>query len=221
VPYNVYQEEDDVELPPVSHIMGQHRPGASESDVSRTVELLAEAMRPVIFIGHGATLSEVGPEFARLQKTYGIPIITSPNGMGCVPADDALTLGFIGRNGAYPANQAGRHAEVAAWRAEWEAFVQLNFGLRTTPLRPEYVVDAMQKVLPDDAILNCNSGVHHNWFMQFWKPKCTQTVWNRASGRAGERSGALAGSPRWVRIFTISAGCSMAAIIFSSASHCG
>jgi acetolactate synthase-1/2/3 large subunit len=39
-------------------------------------------------------------------------VITSPNGMGCVPADDALTLGFIGRNGAYPANQAGRHADL-------------------------------------------------------------------------------------------------------------
>ena len=41
-----------------------------------------------------------------------MPVITSPNGMGCVPADDPLTLGFIGRNGAYPANQAGRHADL-------------------------------------------------------------------------------------------------------------
>ena len=76
------------------------------------MNLLADAMRPVLFIGHGATLSEAGPELAQLQKTYGIPVITSPNGMGCVPADDPLTLGFIGRNGAYPANQAGRHADL-------------------------------------------------------------------------------------------------------------
>ena len=52
-------------------------------------------MRPVMFIGHGATLSEAGPELAELQRTYGIPVITSPNGMGCVPADDALTLGRV------------------------------------------------------------------------------------------------------------------------------
>jgi len=264
IPYNVYQEEDDVEVPPASHVFGQHRPGASEADVAAAVNLLAEAMRPVIFIGHGATLSEAGPELARLQQTYGIPVITSPNGMGCVPADDPLTLGFIGRNGAYPANQAGRHAdlvltigtrfddrsssswhagyswnfpktklihvdldpqelgrnypptlgiiadakvftaqlvsalglreqrgaaplkrqyaewcsEVAAWRSEWEAFVRPNFGKLTTPLRPEYVVDALQKVLPDDAILTCDSGVHHNWFMQFWRPKRTQSMLN-------------------------------------------
>ena len=264
VPYNVYQEEDDVEVPPVSHVMGQHRPGVSNSDLEKVVNLLADAMRPVIFIGHGATLSEAGPEITQLQKAYGIPVITSPNGMGCVPADDPLTLGFIGRNGAYPANQAGRHAdlvitigtrfddrsssswhpgyswnfpktklihvdldpqelgrnypptlgiiadakvftaqllaalgqreqrgaprlqaqysewrnEVAAWTAEWEKFVRPNFSALTTPLRPEYVVGALQKVLPDDAILTCDSGVHHNWFMQFWRPKRAQSMLN-------------------------------------------
>ena len=264
VPYNVYQEEDDVEVPAAAHVMGQHRPGASESDVAKVVALLADAMRPVIFIGHGATLSEAGPELTKLQQTWGIPVITSPNGMGCVPADDPLTLGFIGRNGAYPANQAGRHAdlvltigtrfddrsssswhpgyswnfpktklihvdldpqelgrnypptlgiiadakvfaaqlvaalaqregrgapslrrqysewnaEVGAWRAEWEAFVRPNFGKATTPLRPEYVVGALEKVLPDDAILTLDSGVHHNWFMQFWKPKRAQSMLN-------------------------------------------
>jgi acetolactate synthase-1/2/3 large subunit len=264
VPYNVYQEEDDVDVPPASHVMGQHRPGASDADVAKTLDMLADAMRPVIFIGHGATLSEAGPEITRLQQTYGIPVITSPNGMGCVPADDPLTLGFIGRNGAYPANQAGRHAdlvltigtrfddrsssswhpgyswnfpktrlihvdldpqelgrnypptlgiiadakvfsaqllnalglreqrgaaslkkqysewraEVEAWRREWEAYVRPNFGKLTTPLRPEFVVDALQKVLPDDAILTCDSGVHHNWFMQFWRPKRAQSMLN-------------------------------------------
>ncbi len=264
VPYNVYQEEDEVAVPEPSHVFGQHRPGASEADLARAVDLLADAMRPVIFIGHGATLSEAGPELAQLQRTYGIPVITSPNGMGCVPADDPLTLGFIGRNGAYPANQAGRHAdlvitigtrfddrsssswhpgyswnfpktklihvdldpqelgrnypptlgviadakvfaaqllgalglreqrgaarlnhqyaewraEVAAWQSEWEAYVRPNFGKLTTPLRPEYVVDAMQRVLPDDAILTCDSGVHHNWFMQFWRPKRAQSMLN-------------------------------------------
>jgi acetolactate synthase-1/2/3 large subunit len=260
VPYNVYQEEDDVEVPPVSHVMGSHRPGASEADVAAAVELLATASKPVLFIGQGATLAEAGPEISAMQKRLGIPVITSPNGMGCVPADDPLTLGFIGRNGAYPANQAGRHAdlvitlgtrfddrsssswypgyswnfpktklvhvdidpqelgrnypptlgiiadakvfaaqllaaafarsgldasryaawrtEVAGWQAEWEKFVRPHFSEVTSPLRPEYVVDSLQKVLPDDAILTLDSGVHHNWFMQFWKPRRPQSMLN-------------------------------------------
>lgn len=260
IPYNVFQEEAEVEVPPVSHLHGAHRPGASEQDIAAALALLAAARKPVFFIGHGTTLAEAGPEISALSKQLGIPVITSPNGMGCVPANDPLTLGFIGRNGAYPANQAGRHAdlvmcigtrfddrsssswhpgyswnfpgtkllhvdidpqelgrnypptlgviadakvfagqllaglsrhadieasrygawraEVAEWRAEWEAFVRPNFGVITTPMRPEYVVGALQDVLPDDVILSLDSGVHHNWFMQFWKPKRPQSMLN-------------------------------------------
>lgn len=260
IPYNVFQEEAEVELPAPSHVHGSHRPSASAADVAKALDLLAAAKRPVFFIGQGTTLSEAGPEISALQSRYGIPVITSPNGMGCVPADDPLTLGFIGRNGAYPANQAGRHAdlvlcigtrfddrsssswhqgyswnfpstrllqvdidpaelgrnypptlgiiadaktfaaqllaalggrsditrdnfaawrdEVGKWKAEWEAFVRPNFGAITTPIRPEYVVGALQDVLPDDVILSLDSGVHHNWFMQFWKPRRAQSMLN-------------------------------------------
>ncbi|MFG1238435.1 thiamine pyrophosphate-binding protein [Xanthobacter autotrophicus DSM 597] len=260
IPYNVFQEEDDVELPPLSHVHGGHRPSASADDVAAALDLLSSAKRPVFFIGHGTTLAEAGPEIAELQHKLGIPVITSPNGMGCVPADDPLTLGFIGRNGAYPANQAGRFADlvicigtrfddrsssswhpgyswnfphtkllqvdidpaelgrnypptlgiiadakafaaqmiaalpehpeitreafapwredVAKWVAEWEAFVRPNFSSVTTPIRPEYVVGALLDVLPDDVILSLDSGVHHNWFMQFWKPRRSQSMLN-------------------------------------------
>jgi acetolactate synthase I/II/III large subunit len=260
IPYNVYQEEAPVEVPPASHELGLHRPAASDVDIRRVVDLLKEAKRPVFFIGHGVTLSEAGPVLTALSRRLGVPVITSPNGMGCVPSDDVQTLGFIGRNGAYPANQAGRHADLvitvgtrfddrsssswhvgyswnfpktrlvhvdidpeelgrnypptvgivadckvfceqllgavstadgfdastyAAWRsqveewqAEWDTFVRPNFSAITTPIRPEFVVGTLQDVLPDDVILSLDSGVHHNWFMQFWKPRRPQSMLN-------------------------------------------
>jgi len=259
IPYNVYQEEADVAVPAASHVLGAHRPAASADDMAKVVALLREARRPVFFVGHGLTLSEAGPQLTALSQKLGIPVITSPNGMGCVPADDVLTLGFIGRNGAYPANQAGRHADlvitvgtrfddrsssswhagyswnfpktklvhvdidpqelgrnypptlgivadcktfcaqlmasvndsgmkaadygawreqVVAWQKEWDSFVRPNFDAVTTPIRPEYVVQSLQDVLPDDVILSLDSGVHHNWFMQFWKPKRPQSMLN-------------------------------------------
>ena len=58
------------------------------------------------------TLSEAGPELTALAQRLGVPVITSPNGMGCISRTTCMTLGFIGRNGAYPANQAGRHADL-------------------------------------------------------------------------------------------------------------
>ncbi|WP_231755404.1 thiamine pyrophosphate-binding protein [Bordetella sp. N] len=260
IPYNVFQEEAEVELPPASKLDQRPRPGASEADIKAVLDLLAKAHKPVFFIGHGATLAEAGPELTDVSQRLGLPVITSPNGMGCVPMQDPLALGFIGRNGAYPANQAGRHAdlvitvgtrfddrssstwtpgyswnfpktllvhvdidpnelgrnypptvgivadakvfmqqllngieqrkdieraqygawreEVAGWQAEWEAHVGPNFEDSTSPLRPEFVVRAAQDMLPDDVILALDSGVHHNWFMQFWKAKQPQSMLN-------------------------------------------
>jgi acetolactate synthase-1/2/3 large subunit len=260
IPYNVFQEQAEVELPPRSHLDRPHRPGASDADVADALDLLAAAHKPVLFIGHGATLSEASPEITALAHRLGIPVITSPNGMGCIAGNDPLALGFIGRNGAYPANQAGRFADlvitlgtrfddrsssswhpgyswnfpntrllhvdidpqelgrnypptlgviadvktltrqllnalparadiaparyapwgeqVRAWQREWEAFVRPHFGDATSPLRPEFVVGTLQKLLPDDVILALDSGVHHNWFMQFWQARRPQSMLN-------------------------------------------
>jgi acetolactate synthase-1/2/3 large subunit len=112
VPFNVFQEEDDVELPPLAPLLNAQRGGASPEAISRALDLILAARRPVIFVGHGVTLSEAGPELTVFAKKLGIPVISSPNGMGCLDMTDPLSLGFIGRNGAFPANEAGRRADV-------------------------------------------------------------------------------------------------------------
>lgn len=260
IPFNVFQEEDDVEVPAPTRLSRSERPGAAAEEMARVMEMLQGARRPVLFIGHGVTLAEAGAELTAVARRMGIPVISSPNGMGCLDMTDPLSLGFIGRNGAYPANQAGRHcdlvlaigarfddrsasswipgyswnlpparlihvdidvneigrnyppdlgiaadartflrqiltaleegddpgperlaewrAEIAAWNLEWEAHVRPNFDLHTSPLRPERIVADAQAVLPDDAIISLDSGVHHNWFMQFWKARRPQSMLN-------------------------------------------
>lgn len=255
VPFNLFQEQGEVALEPTWDGFGTQRSGASPQDVRKVAELLKASRRPVIFIGHGCTLSEAGAQLTEFARKHRVPVISSPNGMGCLDMRDPLSLGFIGRNGAYPANQAGRHAdlvlaigarfddrsasswmpgyswnfpaaklvhvdvdpaeigrnyppdvgiladartfleqllgdnipvqnldawhaEIAAWRAEWEKYIRPGFETHASPIRPERIVADCRAVLPDDAIISLDSGIHHNWFMQFWEARRPQTMLN-------------------------------------------
>lgn len=260
IPFDVFQEEDDIAPEAAWNGFNLRRSGASPGDVKSTADMLLSAKSPVLFIGHGVTLSEAGNELTELAQQLSIPVISSPNGMGCLDMTDSLSLGFIGRNGAYPANQAGRHADlvlaigarfddrsssswlpgyswnfpstklvhvdvdhaelgrnyvpdlgiladaktfirqllaevasrnvrrqpkagpwlerIADWRKEWDDYTRPHFASHTSPMRPERVVADLQSVLPDDAILSLDSGVHHNWFMQFWNARRPQTMLN-------------------------------------------
>ncbi|HWK43505.1 MAG TPA: thiamine pyrophosphate-binding protein [Stellaceae bacterium] len=261
VPFNLFQEEADVALEPGEpHRLNQRRSSADAADVATAVDLLLAAERPVVFIGHGVALSEASAELTALAHRLSLPVISSPNGMGCIDMDDPLSLGFIGRNGAYPANQAGRfcdmvlavgarfddrsasswmpgyswnfpdsklvhvdvdhaeigrnyaadlgiladarsflrqvladldtrgvgaeprlagwHADIAEWRKAWHDFTAPNFELHSHPIRPERIVADCLKVIPRDAILTFDAGVHHNWYMQFWPSRHPQTMLN-------------------------------------------
>ncbi|HJM93209.1 MAG: thiamine pyrophosphate-binding protein [Alphaproteobacteria bacterium] len=257
VPFNVFQEEADVRLEATARFKTRKRPGTDPADIDQALAMLGDAERPALFIGHGVSLAEAAPELVELAERLNIPVISSPNGMGCIPMSHSLSLGFIGRNGTFPANQAGRHAdlviavgarfddrsssswipgyswnfpstklihvdidvneigrnylpdlgitsdagsflrqmlgaaaeteipvrkawlaEIEGWRDEWQRFTAPNFELRTSPLRPEQIVADIRAVLPDDGIISLDSGVHHNWFMQFWDAPMPQTMLN-------------------------------------------
>ncbi len=67
---------------------------------------------------------------------------------------------------------------IEGWKREWEAFTSPNFDISGSPLRPERVVKEVRNALPDDAIISLDSGVHHNWFMQFWEARRPQAMLN-------------------------------------------
>jgi acetolactate synthase-1/2/3 large subunit len=274
VPFNVFQEEDEVEMPPAAPPFNTQRSGAAPEEIATALDMVLRAERPVLFIGHGVTLSEASRELGEFAAALGIPVISSPNGMGAFDMTQALSLGFIGRNGAYPANEAGRRADlvvaigarfddrsasswlpgyswnfpttklihvdvdpaelgrnyppdlgiladartflrqllaqreqsgspagktgawladIAKWRREWERFIAPNFALHGAPIRPERIVADCQAVLPEDAILACDVGVNHNWYMQFWRARQPQTMLNSwgFSGMGFGAAGAL------------------------------
>src|SRR6266545_705418 len=46
VPYNVFQEEDEIELPPAAPPFGAQRSGAAPEQVAAAIEMILEAVRP-------------------------------------------------------------------------------------------------------------------------------------------------------------------------------
>ena len=114
VPFNVFKEaaEEDVVEPGEWRGGISSRSGGDPADIRRAVELLRSARRPLIYVGHGVTLSEAGADLTALAHRLSIPVIFSPNGFGTLDMTDPLALGFVGRNGVFPANEAARTSDV-------------------------------------------------------------------------------------------------------------
>jgi acetolactate synthase I/II/III large subunit len=114
VPFNVFKEaaDEDVVEPGEWRAGISSRSGGDPADIRRAVELLRNARRPLIYVGHGVALSEAGADLTALAHRLNIPVIFSPNGFGTLDMTDPLALGFIGRNGVFHANEAARTCDV-------------------------------------------------------------------------------------------------------------
>jgi acetolactate synthase-1/2/3 large subunit len=114
VPLNCFAEEADVEVPEPSlwrDGISSRSTGGAEL-IEKTMELLLSTDRPCIIAGHGAAISEASAELIKLAELLNIPVATTANGKGVIPADHPLSLGPIGRNGSYMANEACRSCDV-------------------------------------------------------------------------------------------------------------
>lgn len=85
---NGYAEEQDIEYP--TNYRPKSRPHGDPESISRAVEVLAKAERPVIVTGNGIMWSEAHSELQDFVHQTGIPFFTTPLGRGVIPEDDPL-----------------------------------------------------------------------------------------------------------------------------------
>ena len=231
------------------------RCGADPEGVSKAVDMLLAAQRPVILVGQGVRYGGATTELLALAERLRIPVAASASGLGAIDSSHPLALGLVARNGTYQANHAARQADVllalgvrfddrtssswlpgysftipptklihvdidpdeiarnypvalglmadvrtflrqvlaeldvrkargdvpaeragwldaiASYRTEWEALIAPGFKLDTTPINPQRAAHEIDRALPQDAILVSDIGIHHNWLIQFCKPK--------------------------------------------------
>jgi len=93
----------EIEIPPetmaeVSDIdlleSGKHeRPGASLSDIEKSVDLITKAKNPLMWGGGGVISSEASREFTKLAEFLQAPVITTGEGRGSISDRNYLSIG--------------------------------------------------------------------------------------------------------------------------------
>lgn len=77
-----------------------------EALLERAVCIINNSKRPLIFAGGGVVLASAVDDFRDFCKHTKIPVVTTLNGIGLLPAEDNMNLGMIGMHGTKAANYA-------------------------------------------------------------------------------------------------------------------
>ncbi len=94
--YNV-----EIDLP------GYSVPGPGDSAaIAQCAELLQQAKKPLLLIGHGAVISDACKPLKALVEKLQIPVVNTLLGKGAFPETHELSLGMLGMHGTAYANMA-------------------------------------------------------------------------------------------------------------------
>ncbi|MFP6891087.1 MAG: thiamine pyrophosphate-binding protein, partial [Nitrospinota bacterium] len=75
-----------------------------------------------------------------------------------------------------PAAQSAWLRDIDGWRNEWEEWTAPGYQADTTPIHPQRAAHEIDKALPDDAIIVSDVGIHHNWLIQYCRPKDSHSL---------------------------------------------
>ena len=92
---------DQLDLP------GYTVPGRGDSErIALAARFLRESKRPVLYVGHGAVISDAGKAITALAEKLRAPVVNTLLGKGAVDETHPLNLGMFGMHGTAYANKA-------------------------------------------------------------------------------------------------------------------
>ncbi|MDP9376068.1 MAG: biosynthetic-type acetolactate synthase large subunit [Actinomycetota bacterium] len=105
----------DIDYQPVADV---HLPGyqpttrGNRKQVRLAAKALANARRPVLYVGGGAVLADAGAEVTELATSDNLPVTCTLMGLGAFPAPHPQWLGMLGMHGTRTANYAIDEADL-------------------------------------------------------------------------------------------------------------
>ncbi|MFK4103982.1 thiamine pyrophosphate-binding protein [Streptomyces sp. NPDC019531] len=147
----------DAAVPEDEHPMCRwvvQRPRADVHALTDVATRLAQAERPVLWLGNGCNRSGAGEAALALAESLRIPVLTTFNGIGSVPTTHPLVFGALSRMGTRLSSRVMADADLvlavgnslnavstSRWHMELPNVIQIdvdpamlgrNYGLRTT-----------------------------------------------------------------------------------------
>jgi acetolactate synthase-1/2/3 large subunit len=110
--------------------------------VSRAIDLLNSAERPVVLVGNGVRLGGARGEMRRLIERLGVPVLTTWPAHDMVPDDHPL---MVGR----PGPLAPRGANFTLQNADWLLSLGARLDLVVTGYAPQNFARAARKIMVD------------------------------------------------------------------------
>ena len=82
-------------------------------------------------------------------------------------------LAELDRRGAVEPSSSRRRwlSDIAGYRKEWEMLIAPGFKDESSPIHPQRAAHEIDRALPQDAILVSDIGIHHNWLIQYCRPR--------------------------------------------------
>jgi acetolactate synthase-1/2/3 large subunit len=113
IPKDVTQAKMVFAYPEQVFIRGYHPPKRGHAgQVKKAAFLLAEAKRPLVYVGGGAIQGNASTEVQELVTLLGVPCTTTLMGLGAYPGTDKQCLGMLGMHGTFEANMAMQNCDV-------------------------------------------------------------------------------------------------------------
>ena len=132
------------------------RPVPEPAALTRALEVLRSARRPLIVSGGGTIYAEATEQLRRFVEATGIPVAETQAGKGSLPYDHPQALGAIGSTGTTAANAVAQEADVVLGiGTRWSDFTTAS---RTAFADPD-VRFVNVNVAPLDAVKHAGVGV--------------------------------------------------------------
>ncbi len=113
LPKDVLLAETEFEYPKEVNLRGyRFKDKGDEAKIQRAAAMIAEAEKPLFYVGGGAVNSNGSDVLTRIARKARIPVTTTLHGLGAFPENDELSVGMLGMHGTWYANMAVQNADL-------------------------------------------------------------------------------------------------------------